>query len=54
MNMGARMRREIVIGGGLKDRGMASFAKYLSEDEAEAIRGYVGEHAKTLQQASAG
>lgn len=46
--------REIVIGGGLKDRGMASFAKYLSEDEAEAIRAYVGEHAKTLQQASAG
>jgi quinohemoprotein ethanol dehydrogenase len=43
--------REVVIGGALKERGMASFAKYLTEQESEAIRAYIGEHARNLQKA---
>ena len=39
----------IVIGGQLKDRGMVSFAKWITPADAEAVRGYIGRHAKTLQ-----
>ncbi|MFC3713602.1 PQQ-dependent dehydrogenase, methanol/ethanol family [Sphingoaurantiacus capsulatus] len=39
----------IVIGGQLKDRGMISFAKWLSPADAEAVRAYIGGHAKRLK-----
>jgi quinohemoprotein ethanol dehydrogenase len=32
---------DVVLGGVLKDAGMASFAKTLSKDDATAIRAYV-------------
>ena len=38
----------IVHDGALKDRGMISFAKYLSKTDIEAVRGYVGVQAKYL------
>ena len=38
----------IVIGGALKDRGMASFAKYVTAQQAESVRGYVAVQAKKL------
>ena len=38
----------VVIQGALKDEGMVSFAKYLSADEAESIRGYVSSEAANL------
>jgi quinohemoprotein ethanol dehydrogenase len=38
----------IVHDGALKDRGMISFSKYLSKDDIEAVRGYVGVQAKYL------
>jgi alcohol dehydrogenase (cytochrome c)/quinohemoprotein ethanol dehydrogenase len=40
--------RQVVLGGVLKDRGMASFANYLSPDEAEAIRAYVADKTKVM------
>ena len=39
----------IVIGGALKDRGMVSFAKWITPAQAEAVRAYVGSHARRLQ-----
>lgn len=39
----------IVIGGALKDRGMVSFAKWIGADDAEAVRAYIGGHARKLQ-----
>lgn len=43
--------RDVVIDGALKDRGMVSFARWLTPAQAETIRAYVGEHARTLQAA---
>lgn len=40
----------VVIDGILKDNGMVSFAKYLSEDDAEAVRAYVAGRAKVLSE----
>ena len=39
----------VVIGGQLKDRGMVSFAKWITPAQAEAARAYVGAAAKKLQ-----
>jgi mono/diheme cytochrome c family protein len=44
--------RSIVIGGALSDAGMISFAKYLSADEAEAIRAYVTNAARVAAKPS--
>jgi mono/diheme cytochrome c family protein len=48
---GALANREawqsIVIGGALTDAGMVSFGKYLSSDDAEAIRAYVATEARS-------
>ena len=38
--------RQVVLGGSLKDNGMASFAKYLKPEDAEAIRAFVADRAK--------
>jgi quinohemoprotein ethanol dehydrogenase len=38
----------VVIGGALKERGMVSFAPWMSADDAEAIRAYVAGKAKLL------
>ncbi|MBL8647310.1 MAG: cytochrome c, partial [Sphingosinicella sp.] len=38
----------VVIGGALKDRGMVSFAPWMSADDAEAIRAYIAGKAKLL------
>ena len=38
----------VVIGGALTDRGMVSWSKYITAEEAEAIRAYVGVHARAL------
>ncbi len=43
------MWSDIVIGGQLKDRGMVSFAKWISAADAEAARAYIGDRAKKLQ-----
>ena len=40
--------QQVVIGGALSQNGMASFAAYLKPEEAEAIRAFVNEQAKTL------
>ncbi len=37
--------KQVVIDGILEDRGMVSFRKYLSADQAEAIRGYIASRA---------
>ena len=37
--------QDIVRGGMLKDRGMASFADLISEEEAEAIKSYIQKRA---------
>jgi quinohemoprotein ethanol dehydrogenase len=42
--------RTVVIDGVLADRGMVSWSKYLSPADAEAVRAYVGEQARVLQQ----
>jgi quinohemoprotein ethanol dehydrogenase len=42
--------RGIVIGGALTDAGMVSFAKYLSVEDAEAIRAYVTSTARAAKQ----
>ena len=41
---------KIVYGGLLKGNGMVSFAKVLTADEIESIRGYVSQRAEVLQQ----
>ena len=46
--------QSIVIDGVLKDRGMVSFGKYLTKQDAEALRAYVGSRAKLLQQQEGG
>ncbi|MEE9433231.1 MAG: PQQ-dependent dehydrogenase, methanol/ethanol family [Sphingorhabdus sp.] len=38
--------QQVVIGGALKDRGMVSFAKYMTPQDAEAIRAFVAGQAK--------
>ena len=40
--------RAVVIDGVLKERGMVSFARSLSVDDAEAVRGYVVGKARVL------
>jgi quinohemoprotein ethanol dehydrogenase len=40
--------QSIVIRGALTDAGMISFARYLNADQAEAIRAYVTEQARTV------
>jgi quinohemoprotein ethanol dehydrogenase len=45
--------QSIVIGGALTDAGMVSFGKYLSPDDAEAIRSYVATEARTSASAQA-
>ena len=45
--------KQVVIGGALASRGMASFAKYLTPEEAEAIRAYVATTAQDLDQVAA-
>ena len=42
--------KSVVLDGALTERGMVSWAKYLSPDDAEAVRAYVGEQARVLQQ----
>jgi quinohemoprotein ethanol dehydrogenase len=42
--------RSVVLEGALTARGMVSWAKYLSAEDAEAVRAYVGEQARALQQ----
>ena len=42
--------RTVVLDGALTDRGMVSWSKYLSPDDAEAVRAYIGEQARVLQQ----
>ena len=44
----------IVAGGALKQHGMISFSDYYSDADIEALRAYVGERAKLLQQQEAG
>jgi quinohemoprotein ethanol dehydrogenase len=44
--------QRIVIGGALSNAGMVSFEKYLSSDDAEAIRGYVANEARALNAAA--
>lgn len=41
--------RQVVIDGVLSERGMVSFAKLLSPDDAEAIRAYVAKNARALK-----
>ena len=41
----------IVIGGALTSRGMISFSRWLSADDAEAVRAYVAERARHLAEA---
>lgn len=49
----AEVWNSVVIGGLLKDRGMVSFDKYLSNQDAEGLRAYVADRAKLLQQREA-
>ncbi len=42
--------KAVVIDGVLKERGMISFSKYLSDKDAEDLRAYVGDRARLLQQ----
>lgn len=42
--------KAIVIDGALESAGMANFRDYLSSEEAEAIRGYVNQRARTLNE----
>jgi quinohemoprotein ethanol dehydrogenase len=46
--------KNVVIDGALTDRGMVSWVKYLTVADAEAIRAYVGEQARALQQQEMG
>lgn len=48
----AEMWKQIVIGGALKDRGMISFAKYMTAADAEAIRAYISDRATVLKQST--
>jgi alcohol dehydrogenase (cytochrome c)/quinohemoprotein ethanol dehydrogenase len=41
---------QVVIGGALENQGMASFAKYLTSDQADAIRAYVATTANDMAQ----
>lgn len=45
--------RQIVLDGMLADNGMASFARYLTPDDAEAVRAYVNDRARAAQKAGA-
>ena len=42
--------KTVVIDGSLKDRGMASFARYMTPADAEAIRAYLAGRARVLHQ----
>jgi glucose dehydrogenase len=46
--------RDVVLGGALTDRGMVSFANYVSPDEAENIRAYVLHEARKIAPADPG
>ena len=50
----AEVWKSVVIDGVLKDRGMISFSKYLTADDAEALRAYVADRARILKQQEAG
>ncbi len=41
--------QQVVIGGALTERGMVSWSKYLTPEQAETVRAYVGEQSRTLQ-----
>ncbi len=43
--------KSVVIDGALQDRGMASFARYLSPDDAEAVRAYMAQRAAIARRA---
>ncbi|NIJ38408.1 quinohemoprotein ethanol dehydrogenase [Sphingopyxis panaciterrae] len=49
----AAVWKSIVIDGALKDNGMVSFARWVTPEQAESIRAYVGEQARLLQQEEA-
>ena len=42
--------KSVVIDGALKDRGMASFARYMTPADAEAVRAYIAGRARVLHQ----
>jgi len=43
--------QSVVIGGVLKTKGMVSFSRWLTADDAEAIRAYVAGRARHLAEA---
>ena len=49
----AKVWNSVVIGGVLKDRGMISFAKYLTDKDAEDLRAYVAQRARILKEQEA-
>jgi len=49
----AAVWKSIVIDGALKDNGMVSFARWITPEQAETIRAYMGEQARLLQQEEA-
>ncbi len=46
--------KSVVLDGAFKDRGMIGFAKWLSAEDADAIRAYVARQARTLKAKEAG
>lgn len=50
----SEMWQQIVMGGALKDRGMMSFAKFMTPQDAEDIRAYVSERAAELKRTQKG
>lgn len=53
MTANAQAWRSVVLGGALASNGMVSFAKYLNDEDAEAIRAYVLKQAHTDMQGRA-
>jgi quinohemoprotein ethanol dehydrogenase len=49
----AALWKNIVIDGALEPNGMVGWSQFLSPEEAETIRAYVGAQARVLQQAEA-
>ena len=45
--------KTVVIDGSLKDRGMVSFARYMTPADAEAVRAYIAGRARVLHQREA-
>ena len=50
----AEVFKGIVIDGALRDRGMASFARYMTPTDAEAVRAYIASRARILHQREGG